>query len=287
MNVYFGENALTQLSALTYNYDKFFLLTDENIFKIYSSMIASLIPEKEVNKIILPAGEQSKSLDNVVLIWSKLLEAKAGRDSLLINLGGGTISDIGGFAASCFKRGIDFINVPTTLLAMIDASIGGKNGINFNNYKNQIGLFSEPKSVIINPNFLKTLNERDILSGLAEMMKYAFIADTAFLNLNSDNYLDFIEKAAATKDEIVGLDMAAAKEAFAEFLNDTSLDSDQIYFVNQIVEYIVHNGMMKDLSVLQEAPFTDRGSVVELFTDLNIWAEIRKVIETINMNAAA
>lgn len=207
MNVYFGENALTQLSALTYNYDKFFLLTDENIFKIYSSMIASLIPEKEVNKIILPAGEQSKNLDNVALIWNKLLEAKAGRDSLLINLGGGTISDIGGFAASCFKRGIDFINVPTTLLAMIDASIGGKNGINFNNYKNQIGLFSEPKSVIINPNFLKTLNERDILSGLAEMMKYAFIADTAFLNLDSDNYLDFIEKAATTKDEIVGLDM--------------------------------------------------------------------------------
>ena len=90
---------------------------------------------------------------------------------------------------------------------MIDASIRGKNGINFNNYKNQIGLFSEPKSVIINPNFLKTLNERDILSGLAEMMKYAFIADTSFLNLDSDNYLDFIEKVATTKDEIVGLDM--------------------------------------------------------------------------------
>ena len=87
--------------------------------------------------------------------------------------------------------------------------------------------------------------------------------------------------------ELVGLDMNAAKEAFAEFLGNTNLDSRQIYFVNQIVEYIVHNGMMKDLSVLQDAPFTDKGSVVEIFTDLSVWAGIRRVIESINMNAAA
>ena len=87
--------------------------------------------------------------------------------------------------------------------------------------------------------------------------------------------------------EIVGLEMNAAKEAFAQYLNDTSLDSRQIYFVNQIVEYIVHNGMMKDLSVLQEAPFTNRGSIVEVFTDLSVWAGIRKVIERVNANAVA
>jgi len=86
---------------------------------------------------------------------------------------------------------------------------------------------------------------------------------------------------------IVGLDMNAAKEAFSEFLNNTNLDSRQIYFVNQIVEYIVHNGIMKDLSVLQDAPFTDKGSVAEIFTDISVWAGIRRVIETINMNAAA
>ena len=207
MNIIFGEQASAQLSMLTNNYDKFFVLTDENIYRVYSSLIASLLPEKEVTKIVIPAGEESKSIENVIFIWNKLLEAKAGRDSLLINLGGGTISDIGGFAASTYKRGIDFINVPTTLLAMIDASIGGKNGINFNNYKNQIGLFSEPNSVIINPNFLKTLNERDIKSGLAEMMKYAFIADESLLDLDSDNYLDFIEKAAEIKEDVVSLDM--------------------------------------------------------------------------------
>ena len=207
MNIIFGEQASAQLSMLTNNYDKFFVLTDENIYRVYSSLIASLLPEKEVTKIVIPAGEESKSIENVIFIWNKLLEEKAGRDALLINLGGGTISDIGGFAASTYKRGIDFINVPTTLLAMIDASIGGKNGINFNNYKNQIGLFSEPNSVIINPNFLKTLNERELMSGLAEMMKYAFIADNSLLDLDSDNYLDFIEKAATIKEDIVSLDM--------------------------------------------------------------------------------
>ncbi len=87
--------------------------------------------------------------------------------------------------------------------------------------------------------------------------------------------------------EIVGLDMNAAKEAFSEYLTSTSLDSRQIYFVNQIVEYIVHNGMLKDFSVLQESPFTDQGSIVEIFTDMSIWMGIRKVIETINANAAA
>ena len=207
MNIFFGEAALSQISMMTNNYDKFFVLTDENIYGIYSSMIASMLPEKEITKIVVPAGEQSKSIENVMLIWNKLLDAKAGRDALLINLGGGTMSDLGGFAAATYKRGIDFVNVPTTLLAMIDASIGGKNGINFNNYKNQIGLFSEAQSVIINPQFLKTLNERDILSGLAEMMKYAFVSDASFLDLDADNYLDFIEKAAMTKDEVVALDM--------------------------------------------------------------------------------
>ena len=207
MNIIFGEQASAQLSMLTNNYDKFFVLTDENIYRVYSSLIASLLPEKEVTKIVISAGEESKSIENVIFIWNKLLEAKAGRDSLLINLGGGTITDIGGFAASTYKRGIDYINVPTTLLAMIDASIGGKNGINFNNYKNQIGLFSEPNSVIINPNFLKTLNERELMSGLAEMMKYAFIADESLLDLDSDNYLDFIEKAAEIKEDVVSLDM--------------------------------------------------------------------------------
>lgn len=207
MNIYFGEGASAQLSLLTNSYDKFFLLTDEIVYGLYSSMIASLLPEKEINKVILPSSERSKTIENVIFIWDRLLEAEAGRDSLFINFGGGTISDIGGFAASCYKRGIDFVNVPTTLLAMVDASIGGKNAINFKNYKNQIGLFSEPECVIINPDFLKTLNNRDIYSGMAEMIKYAFIADKSFFDLDIDNYYDYINEAAKIKNEIVNMDM--------------------------------------------------------------------------------
>ena len=139
-------------------------------------------------------------------IWNALLENNAGRDSLLVNFGGGTISDVGGFAASCYKRGIDFINIPTTLLAMVDASIGGKNGLNYNGLKNQIGLFSEPECVIVNTEFLKSLSQRDINSGLAEMLKYGFIADSSLLDLDQDNYLNYVKDAAIIKDDTVKLD---------------------------------------------------------------------------------
>lgn len=207
MNILFGEDAFMQLSAITDSYDKIFLLTDDRIHKLYYSMISSLLPSREVSKIVIPSGEHNKNIENLNYIWNKLVEGRAGKDALLINLGGGTISDIGGFAASCYKRGMNFVNVPTTLLAMVDASIGGKNGINIGSFKNQVGLISEPEAVIVNTHFLKTLEERDLLSGLAEMMKYAFIADASFLDLNKDNYRDFVEKSAAIKEDIVSFDM--------------------------------------------------------------------------------
>lgn len=202
MNIYFGDEGFKQLELLKEKYNSIFVLTDENINTIYSSVIDSM----SLYKIVIPAGEEYKTLDNVCFIWNALLENNAGRDTLLINFGGGTISDIGGFAASCYKRGIDFINIPTTLLAMVDASIGGKNGLNYNGLKNQIGLFSDPKCVIINTEFLKNLSQRDINSGLAEMLKYGFIADSSLLDLDQDNYLNFVKDAAIIKDDTVKLD---------------------------------------------------------------------------------
>ena len=202
MNIYFGDEGLKQLELLKEKYNSIFVLTDENINTIYSSVIDSM----SSYKIVIPAGEECKTLDNVCFIWNALLENNAGRDSLLINFGGGTISDIGGFAASCYKRGIDFINIPTTLLAMVDASIGGKNGLNYNGLKNQIGLFSEPECVIVNTEFLKSLSQRDVNSGLAEMLKYGFIADSSLLDLDQDNYLNYVKDAAIIKDDTVKLD---------------------------------------------------------------------------------
>ena len=205
-DIIFAENGFDRISSLSHQYDKIFVLTDSRIDGIYSSMLANLFPFTTF-KIVIPEGEQNKNIETVTYIWERLIEYQAGRDSLMINLGGGTVSDIGAFAASCYKRGIDFINVPTTLLAMIDASIGGKNGVNINNLKNQVGLFSQPQSIIVNPMFLKTLSERDVLSGLAEMMKYAFVADSSFLDLNKSNYSNYIESAAVLKDEIVSFDV--------------------------------------------------------------------------------
>ena len=125
---------------------------------------------------------------------------------MLINLGGGVIIDLGGFAASTYKRGIKFINIPTTLLAMVDAAIGGKTGIDFGGSKNQIGTFTEAEEVIIDPVFLETLPQREICSGLAEMLKYGFIADSNLLNVNLENYQQYINHCGEIKREIVRQD---------------------------------------------------------------------------------
>lgn len=168
------------------------------------------------NRIIIPDGEHNKSLENTVQIWQTLSERGARRNSILINLGGGVITDLGGFAASCFKRGISFINIPTTLLAQIDASVGGKNGINFGGLKNEIGIFSLPQYVFIDNWFLKTLPQRQILSGFAEMLKHALLADEEYLaeimccnlsDIGSEEFLELIKKSVDIKNAIVSNDL--------------------------------------------------------------------------------
>jgi len=124
----------------------------------------------------------------------------------LVNLGGGVVTDLGGFAASTYKRGIKFINIPTTLLAMVDAAIGGKTGIDFGGGKNQIGTFAGADVVLVYPMFLETLPQRELLSGLAEMLKYGFIADVDLLNIKLENYQDYIRRAGDIKREIVAQD---------------------------------------------------------------------------------
>jgi 3-dehydroquinate synthase len=139
--------------------------------------------ERQSIRIIeIPSGEQHKNLETFSKIIEQLSENNADRKSLLINLGGGVICDMGGFAAACYKRGIDFVNFPTTLLAMVDAAHGGKTGIDFENFKNQIGVFAPAKTVITDVVFLMTLPQREILSGFAEMIKMALITSVDFWN---------------------------------------------------------------------------------------------------------
>lgn len=130
-----------------------------------------------VKTITIPAGDIHKTTESLIYVWQKLSEGGATRHSLLINLGGGMITDLGGFAAATFKRGIRFINVPTTLLSMVDAAVGGKTGINFNGLKNEVGVFQESCGVIVNTCFLKTLDHENLCSGYAEMLKHALLSD--------------------------------------------------------------------------------------------------------------
>ena len=131
--------------------------------------------------MVVPSGEKNKKTDSVAKIWEFLSKNGADRKSLLINIGGGMLTDLAGFAASTFKRGIDFLNVPTTLLSQVDASVGGKTGINFNGLKNEVGTFKEPVVVIINTDFLKTIDHENFVSGFAEMIKHGLIKSPVHL----------------------------------------------------------------------------------------------------------
>ena len=158
-------------------HDKLFVLTDENTEKACWPLIKGFLCLRKANLITIKANDINKSLESVSHVWSELQRMGATRHSCLINLGGGMVTDLGGFAASTFKRGIDFINIPTTLLAMVDASVGGKTGINLGGLKNEIGVFNDSKFVILDTHFLKTLDRENILSGYAEMLKHGLISD--------------------------------------------------------------------------------------------------------------
>lgn len=195
--------------------DSIFVLMDDNTKKYCHELIACNHYLKNAKSIIIKPGEENKSLETVSYIWEQLNVHGAKRNSLFINLGGGMICDIGGFAASCFKRGMRFINIPTTLLAQVDASAGGKTGFNFMGYKNEIGLFSMPEKVVVCPEFLKTLSNKDFVSGFAEMIKHALIWDEKYLNdlmssnLNDIDYnkiAELVSVSVKIKQEVVDKD---------------------------------------------------------------------------------
>ena len=183
-----------------------FILTDENVAPFWLPEVAYWLHCDPAIDIIIKPGEQHKNLQTVQRIWKTLMKHHADRNALLINLGGGVITDLGGFAASTYKRGIKFINIPTTLLGMIDAAIGGKTGIDFGGGKNQIGTFAEAEEVLIDPVFLTTLPRRELLSGISEMLKYGFIADANLLNVSLENYQQYIVRCGEIKREIVAKD---------------------------------------------------------------------------------
>lgn len=213
-----GEDALqhlrNRLEMMESKVRGFFILVDDNTSTFCLPLLVRQIPLLEkACPIIIKPGEEYKTIQTAEFIWKELTRQGANRNSLLINLGGGVISDLGGFAAATYHRGMQFINVPTTLMAMIDASIGGKTGVDLESLKNIIGLFVNPLGIYIWPEFLKTLPHQYLVSGYAEMLKHAIISDARFFKTLTKmpmslirNWEDLIFEAASIKVRIVNDD---------------------------------------------------------------------------------
>lgn len=201
------------LNAL--RYDKLFVLTDTNTLEKCFPLLSGVSAIQNAPMFTVEAGDTHKNLEQVSSIWMRLSNEGASRNSLLVNIGGGMITDMGGFAAATFKRGIKTINIPTTLMASVDAAVGGKTGINFNGLKNEIGSFYPPLCVFIDSTFLRTLDSDNLLSGYAEMIKHGLIsspeiyADLLSFDLNQVDYIrlnQMVAQSVAVKERIVAED---------------------------------------------------------------------------------
>ena len=206
--------------------DRVFVLTDANTHRLCWPRVASVPALQTATPLTIEAGDDHKNLATLTQVWTALSEQGATRHSCLVNVGGGMVTDLGGFAASTFKRGIAFVNLPTTLLAMVDASVGGKTGINFMGLKNEIGAFCAPNAVLIDSQFLATLDARNLRSGYAEMLKHALIAQPEKLHallsfdLEQPHFTRFsplIEASIAVKKRIVEQD--AREQGLRKVLN--------------------------------------------------------------------
>jgi 3-dehydroquinate synthase len=215
--IYFNEDIYTSLNKLiaANNYSSIFILTDSNTYEFcLPKFIPNIETEVSIEIIEIEAGEEEKDITTCVEIWKVLTELGADRKSLLLNLGGGVVTDLGGFIASTFKRGIDFVNIPTSLLGMVDAAIGGKNGVDLGNLKNQIGVINLPKMLLIDYSFLETLPQNQLKSGLAEMLKHGLIYDAKYWKqfliletFESKTIRDLIFRSVEIKNTIINEDL--------------------------------------------------------------------------------
>lgn len=199
------------------------IVTNETIAPLYLDTLARALEGLQVEAVVIPDGEQYKTLDVMNTIITRLLEEKFSRDCTLIALGGGVVGDICGFAAACYQRGIDYIQVPTTILAQVDSSVGGKTAVNHKLGKNMIGAFHQPRAVITDITVLKTLNDRELRAGLSEVIKYGLIRDAGFfdwleeniemlLQRDHDALIHAIRRSCENKAEVVARDEKEAGE---------------------------------------------------------------------------
>ena len=259
--IHFNEEGFSALNAQlkAHNYSKIFVLVDENTHQhclpLFMSEIATV---SDFEIVEIESGEEHKNIHTCTGVWEALSELEGDRKSLLINLGGGVITDLGGFVASTFRRGIHFVNIPTTLLSMVDASVGGKTGVDLGMLKNQIGVINQPQMVIIATAFLSTLEARQMQSGFAEMLKHGLIKSEKYWNtlkaLNSfDSLDDAIYDSVVIKNEVVLKD--PTEQHLRKILNfgHTLGHAIETYFLTQTNKEVLLHGEAIAIGMILEA----------------------------------
>jgi 3-dehydroquinate synthase len=273
-------------------YSKCFILVDENTYKYcLPLLLESCALEIPFEIIEIESGEKEKTIETVLQLWGALTDLGADRKSVLLNLGGGVLTDMGGFVASTYKRGIDFFNLPTTLLGMVDASIGGKTGIDFNGIKNHIGTFKNPKALLIHTAFLETLNTRQMRSGLAEMLKHGLIADKTYwqkLQLLQQLDISALESLIATsvsiKTRIVASD--PEEQHFRKGLNfgHTIGHAVESYFLEKNPDNPLLHGEAIAVGMIIESYLSFAKNLITKAELIEISQNIRDLFGTITFN---
>lgn len=265
------------------SYSKVMVLVDQNTKKFCYPLVKDFLPAHKV--ITIKSGEEHKNLDTCQQIWEEMTQNALDRHALLINLGGGVIGDMGGFCASTYKRGIDFIQIPTTLLSQVDASVGGKLGIDFQGLKNHIGVFTLPKTVLIDAVFLNTLSEAELRSGFAEIVKHCLIRDKAKWNeirvkdIEEQDFLDLIKHSVEIKKQVVAED--PTEKGLRKILNfgHTLGHAIETYFLEK--KKLLHGeavaaGMIAEAYISFEKKMIDEATLLQIEEFLfSVYGQVR------------
>lgn len=285
--IYFNDDCYSYLETLLVpgSYSKIFIIADENTAKhCLPDFLSKLGTELALEIIEMEAGEINKNIETCIQVWHALTDLGADRRSLIINLGGGVVTDLGGFAASTFKRGMDFINIPTSLLAMVDASVGGKTGVDLGALKNHLGIINNPVAVLIDTQFLETLPPAEMRSGLAEMLKHGLIEDerywAQFANLDgltTDDLGGLIHRSVEIKNEVVLQD--PTEKGLRKILNfgHTLGHAIESYFLDHESKTTLLHGEAVAIGMILEAHI----SAAQNLLPQNEYTDLKKTITTV------
>lgn len=294
-SIYFNDNCYTYLQDILVreNYSSLFIITDTNTSQYcLPNFLSQVVTEIPIEIIEIEAGESNKSIETCIEVWHALTELGADRKSIIINVGGGVVTDLGGFVASTFKRGMDFINVPTSLLAMVDASVGGKTGVDLGTLKNQVGVINNPSGVLIDVNFLETLPANEMRSGLAEMLKHGLIADAAYWKqlsdlsgLTTDDLETLIHQSVIIKKNIVEQDPTEKGIRKALNFGHTIGHAIESYFLEKPCSTPLLHGEAIAIGMIIEAYFSQDKNLITQDEYLEIKTVISGIFDKVEFTA--